>query len=387
MKITVILLLVFYISIFNIRNSKAFVFSLIISFVGILGCIILSTTFAWFNESKEIFVDPIRSGTFSTNISLSLNDNQIDTSSDITLERGKKYDIIITNVGNVSGQAKILFGDKEYYTDIISPNMSVIIKFVPPTSGIIKFEDDWKTNNSPTVFDDVEDKDCKYDGELKQGAEYVTEQYTYRYMQEGKGTYSSLSWQNISIDGWGVLLTDKKSTDDVTEEICNTINGKPIVSAAYMFYGSAAKNINLDNFDTSNITNMVGMFYNSKAESLNVSNFNTSKVTNMGRMFNGNYSTELDLINFNTSNVTDMSYMFANSRVKKLDLRCFDTTNVIKYGYMFMGCAADGWVYTNSQSAANKFSNSGNLPNEFSDTPNNLYFTYNEEIVKNSCKK
>ena len=47
---------------------------------------------------------------------------------------------------------------------------------------------------------------------------------------------------------------------------------------------------------------------------------------------------ELDLSNFNTSNVTNMSYMFnACEKLKKLDIRNFTFDKVIHYYGMFLG--------------------------------------------------
>ena len=73
-----------------------------------------------------------------------------------TLESGKEYNLSITNIGNVSGQVKIIFGDKEYYTSVIFPYNSVDMKIVTSVSGTLKFEEDWKTNNTPTnLIDNV----------------------------------------------------------------------------------------------------------------------------------------------------------------------------------------------------------------------------------------
>ena len=68
---------------------------------------------------------------------------------------------------------------------------------------------------------------------------------------------------------------------------------------------------------------MSWMFYNcSSLKELNLNNFNTSNVTNMSWMFYDCRSlTELNLNNFNTNNVTDMSYMFwgcSNELKKKI---------------------------------------------------------------------
>ena len=48
---------------------------------------------------------------------------------------------------------------------------------------------------------------------------------------------------------------------------------------------------------------------------------------------------ELNLNNFNTNNVTDMSYMFCGcSSCKELNLNNFNTNNVTNMLYMFSGC-------------------------------------------------
>jgi surface protein len=69
----------------------------------------------------------------------------------------------------------------------------------------------------------------------------------------------------------------------------------------------------LNDFDTSNVTDMKKMFYScSRLTSLDVSIIDTSNVTNMNSMFYDTSSlTSLDLgPNFNTSNVDNMSLMF-----------------------------------------------------------------------------
>ena len=74
--------------------------------------------------------------------------------------------------------------------------------------------------------------------------------------------------------------------------------------------------------------------------SINLNKFDTSNVTNMRDMF---YSceglTNLDLSSFDTSNVTDMGYMFASCEsLTNLDLSSFDTSNVTEMSRMFNGC-------------------------------------------------
>ena len=176
---------------------------------------------------------------------------------------------------------------------------------------------------------------CTFDGDLTQSVEYVNGQYTYRYKQENSfGGF----WQNIDVDGWGVMLSDKSSSDPITGQICTYINNKPVVSAHHMFYQSKATAIDVSNFNTSNITNMGGMFYGSQATSINVSNLDTTNVTDMSEMFS--YTTNLqnlDVSNFDTSKVTNMSEMFVYSQAKTLNVSNFDTSNVTNMSSMFSG--------------------------------------------------
>ena len=102
------------------------------------------------------------------------------------------------------------------------------------------------------------------------------------------------------------------------------------------------KKIDLNNLDTSNVTNMMSMFaICTSLADLNIRNLKTSNVTNMANMFLSCYAlSELDLSNFDTSNVTTMQGMFAGDRnLKSIKFgQSFDTSNVTKMGVMFNGC-------------------------------------------------
>ncbi len=190
-----------------------------------------------------------------------------------------------------------------------------------------------ETPSSNTYF-------CTTADTLTQGLKYVNGQYTYAYKQEGNTSMSELVWENISNNGWGVQLIDKKSTNTVTSKVCTYINNAPITSVSYMFSNSQATTLDVSNFDTSRVTNMSYMFWNSQATTLDVSNFDTSKVTNMSQMFSNSQATILDVSNFNTSKVTDMNYMFNGSQATTLDVSNFDTSKVTNMRSMFMRSSA-----------------------------------------------
>ena len=101
--------------------------------------------------------------------------------------------------------------------------------------------------------------------------------------------------------------------------------------------------IDLSNFDFSEVTTMYCMFYKcSNLEKINFGKINTSSVTNMEHSFQ--YCSKInsiDLSNFNTSKVTTMKSMFCGcSKLKYLDLSNFDTSQVTTISYMFKGCSS-----------------------------------------------
>ena len=122
---------------------------------------------------------------------------------------------------------------------------------------------------------------------------------------------------------------------------------EPIINCGYMFYDcNNIIEVDLSNFDTSNITNMNDMF----SYCINVrkikfpSNANKSniieKVTNMNYMFNYCKNLEeIDLSIFKTENVTSMGGMFQNcEKLEKINLENFNTKNVVQLGCMFNDC-------------------------------------------------
>ena len=119
----------------------------------------------------------------------------------------------------------------------------------------------------------------------------------------------------------------------------------------------------LETLDTSSVINMQGMFWNTGTYSavftLDVSNFDTSKVTNMICMFcfskslagdNNNPNFKLDVSEIDTSNVTDMSSMFSGTGYYNpnftLDVSNFDTSKVTNMSNMFNGTGYNSTIFT-----------------------------------------
>lgn len=163
----------------------------------------------------------------------------------------------------------------------------------------------------------------------------------------------------------------------------NNFNTSSVTDMSQMFSGCGElKSIIFgDNFSTKNVTDMTEMFNNcSELQSLDLSLFETSKVTNMYKMFNqcnvlqsADFSCletgevtnmaemffncdalqTIDVSGFDTANVTDMSSMFAScSSVVTLDLRSFDTTNVTNMKSMFAHRpSGTGYIAENCETA------------------------------------
>ena len=160
-----------------------------------------------------------------------------------------------------------------------------------------------------------------------------------------KVTNMSYMFLPVESGDWSSEVVLATSNNDVKPALLNKINNSNVelMSAQGLRYHSSLENLDLGDFNTSNVTNMSNMFRACKSlTSLDLSSFNTSKVTNMNDMFYRCSSlTNLDLSGFNTSKVTDMYCMFSYCQsLTSLDLSSFNTSNVTDMSNMFDGCSS-----------------------------------------------
>ena len=116
-----------------------------------------------------------------------------------------------------------------------------------------------------------------------------------------------------------------------------------VTSLFLAFNNSGLKQINVSNWDTSNVTNMSNIFSHCELlTSIDVSKWNTSKVTNMEGMFVGcNLLASIDVSKWNTSKVTDMASMFSScGTLRSIDVSKWNTSNVTDISGMFFGCGS-----------------------------------------------
>ena len=104
--------------------------------------------------------------------------------------------------------------------------------------------------------------------------------------------------------------------DNIDDEIELIWNNK-LTMCDSMFRGMREiTEIDLSQFDSSDVTDMKHMFRNCVSlQSINSDNFNSGNVENMEYMFSNCVSLQsINLDNFNTGNVESMEYMFYNCR-------------------------------------------------------------------------
>ncbi|SEH48633.1 surface protein [Ruminococcus flavefaciens] len=148
----------------------------------------------------------------------------------------------------------------------------------------------------------------------------VTEKTTI-FPENSKGLFSSLSAETFELEN-----ADTSQVTDMSD---------------MFLYCTKVKTLDLRSFDTSNVTKMAEMFDNcNNLSSVYLSSFNTSKVTNMCSMFiNCPMISSINISNFDTSNVTNMKQMFFGcDKLINLDLSKFDTSNVNNMNSMFAQC-------------------------------------------------
>ena len=114
---------------------------------------------------------------------------------------------------------------------------------------------------------------------------------------------------------------------------------------------SSLKKLNLSNFNTSNVTNMVLMFYRCSddlkkkilAENKNIKKIKIIidyQIKSFEKLFNKCKCIKtINFIKFNRNDINNMSYMFYRcSFLKELNLNNFNTNNVTNMDGMFCGC-------------------------------------------------
>lgn len=131
---------------------------------------------------------------------------------------------------------------------------------------------------------------------------------------------------------------------------------KPTDCEEMIYNNDTLLQIDLSEFDTSEVVYMDSMFYGcDNVWDIDLSNFDTSKVTDMHNMFSECSSlTSLDLSSFDTSKVWYMAYMFTGcSTLHSLDISNFTFRSGVSTTDMFGGIPTNCEILVKDQAAKN----------------------------------
>ena len=125
------------------------------------------------------------------------------------------------------------------------------------------------------------------------------------------------------------------------ENDLNCIDTSAITDMSFLFLNINViiDNIDVSNWDVSNVINMEGLFNNCKKFNCDLSKWDVSKVENMYTMFEGCSKFKgKGLENWNVSKVENISYMFFDCINFDCDLSNWNVNNVKNMERMFYNC-------------------------------------------------
>ena len=258
------------------------------------------------------------------------------------------------------GDSKIKFYTNSGFTDLIKNNI-YNGTIIDPSNNILTIYYQADSNIDSYVFIKVKGNKAKksYIPNFSTSSNFAPNNYKsyIRSITFDKGldnlpsscTATNLCW-DITLEGsnktYSYLIdSGLKYNDNILYNlyiVSNSVISAPADCTQFFRSYWNLVEINFNNFDTSNVTNMSMMFSEcSKLTSLDLSSFNTANVTNMGAMFYGCSSlTSLDLRSFNTSKVTDMSNMFEGCSSLTTTIN-ITNANVSDYYNMFNNAATN----------------------------------------------
>ena len=145
----------------------------------------------------------------------------------------------------------------------------------------------------------------------------------YKYFPQTKKELQDIILQRIKAEGNEVDLND--------------IDTSNITDMSKLFFYSDF-NGNISQWDVSNVKNMMNMFFNCKYFNGDISTWDVSNVKDMSRMFLGCEKFNSNISTWDVSNVKDMSGMFFGCELFNQDISVWDVSNVTTFINIFSYC-------------------------------------------------
>lgn len=139
----------------------------------------------------------------------------------------------------------------------------------------------------------------------------------------------------LQVSSW---IVHPRLTNESFAYLIQDFDTSNVTNMSYMFEDVSAVTImDLRHFDVSKVTNMAYMFNDcSKVETINIDGWDTRSLTNMESMFDTTSKLKnIDLTQINTSNVTSMYYTFGRTGLPVIDITSWKTSKVGTMQKMF----------------------------------------------------
>ena len=285
------------------------------------------------NESNQLSIgmklaDNLESGNYTNKLILSFVSNPYERRAVMTTGKdfNRKVDSIVTSLSNDDG-----WGNKESVNHILRSTAT----FNDIPSSAIDVESNETSDYPIKIWYDAASKTIFYWTEANKIFLNKDSRYTFRGFTKAENIDVS-NFDSSEVEDMAYFFYKMNSLQSLDLSSFNT--NKTTDMTGMFAYVNSLKKLDLTNFNTSKVTNMSAMFHSmSNLDELKISSFNTENVTNMNGMFYGaSKLASLELSNFDTSNVTDMGRMFSGmSSIQQLDLSHFNTGNVTAMNDMF----------------------------------------------------
>ena len=186
-------------------------------------------------------------------------------------------------------------------------------------------------------------KTCQMDYEKNNVTLYFNEPVTSCYYMFNKLTnIKEIDLSNFDFSNVANMSNMFRSCTNLEKINFGNINTTSVKDLSSMFYKcSNLKSIDLSKFNTKNVQNFESLFNQcTTLTSLDISNFDTSRVTNMYLLFKDCHSLKtIKLGNWNTSSVMNMEALFFKCmKLESIDISSFNATLVTSTWRMFYNC-------------------------------------------------